>query len=127
MIKLFRLNTGSCGACDQIIDLSIHGDRMLVWAETLQDADVLLITGPITSTIRPLFLEMLKQAGDKPLLAVGQCAMDGRPYAQAGVKALPELETHPRLSYVEGCPVTPERVAEAVRHALAGSARRRPQ
>ena len=85
MIKLFRMNTGSCGACDQIIDLSIHADRMLVWAETLQDADVLMLTGPITSAIRPLFLEMLEQAGDKPLVAIGQCAINGRPYAQGGL------------------------------------------
>ncbi len=124
MIKLFRMNTGSCGACDQIIDLSIHADRMLVWAETLQDADVLMLTGPITSAIRPLFLEMLEQAGDKPLVAIGQCAINGRPYAQGGLAALSELETRARVSRVDGCPVTPEKVAEGVRLALAASVRR---
>lgn len=127
MIKIFRMNTGSCGACDQIIDLSIHADRVLVWAETLQDADVLVLTGPVTALIRPLFLEMLEQAGDKPLLAIGQCAIDGRPYAQGGLAALPELEARARVFRVEGCPVTPEKVAEGVRQALATPVRRSSQ
>lgn len=124
MIKLFRINTGSCGACDQIIDLSVHADRALAWAETIQDADVLLLTGPITSAVRPLFMDMLQQAGNKPLVAVGQCAIDGRPYGPCGVTAQPGLEDHLRLSMVEGCPVTPERVAEVIRQALTGTARR---
>jgi Ni,Fe-hydrogenase III small subunit len=115
MIKLYRLNTGSCGGCDIEIDLAVRGTADLSWAATPQEAHALLLTGPITAGSGGSLLALVRELGEPPLLAVGRCAIDGQPFGAGGVEALSSLVVRLR---VEGCPVTPAAVAAAIREAL---------
>ncbi len=115
MIKLYRINTGSCGGCDVEIGLAVATTDDLAWADTAHEADALLLTGPITASSRSALLALLRELGDVPLLAIGRCAIDGHPFGKAGVEQEDELTVNLR---VEGCPVAPDAVVAALREAL---------
>jgi len=117
MIKVYRINTGSCGGCDVEIEAAISGGRELDWADSPQSADALLLTGPLTPSSRPAFLALWSELGGRvPLLAVGRCAIDGHPFGRGGIAELPQVEA--RL--LEGCPPTPGAIAEAIKRLVAG-------
>ncbi len=115
MIKLYRINTGSCGGCDSEIALAVATDAGLSWASSAATADALLLTGPITLGSQQALQRLLSEIGTVPILAVGQCAIDGSPFGRGGVKELADLVVRLR---VEGCPVTPQAVAQAIREAV---------
>src|SRR5262249_6399491 len=95
MIKVYRVNTGSCGGCDVEIEAAVASSADLAWAETPGSADVLLLTGPLTSSSRPIFLALWNElAGRVPLLATGRCAIDGRPFGRGGIAELPQIAAH---------------------------------
>ncbi len=58
MIKVYRINTGSCGGSDVEIEAAIAAGRELAWADSPRNADVLLLTGPLTAGSRPAFLAL---------------------------------------------------------------------
>ena len=117
MIKVYRINTGSCGGCDVEIEAAVASSAELAWADSPTTADALLLTGPVTSTSRSAFLAIWNElAGRVPLLAIGRCAIDGHPFGRGGIAELPEIE--PRL--LEGCPPTPGAIADAIKRAVAG-------
>lgn len=115
MITLYRLNTGSCGGCDVEIRLAVEAAADLAWAAAPDEADALLLTGPITLGSRAALLDLLRELGARPLLAIGRCAIDGYPFGSGGVKEQPRLAVRLRL---EGCPPTPEEITTAIREAL---------
>ena len=91
-----------------------HAD--LVWADSPADADVLLLTGPLAVGSRAAFLALWQELGDRlPLLAIGRCAIDGRPFGRGGLADSPEIEV--RLT-LDGCPPEPKAIAEAIRKAV---------
>jgi Ni,Fe-hydrogenase III small subunit len=113
MIKVYRVNTGSCGGCDLEIDAALLHDAGLAWADTIADADVLLLTGPLTLGARPAFMALWREYGERiPLLAIGRCAIDGRPFGRGGLAESPEIGAQLTL---DGCPPAPEAIAEAIR------------
>jgi Ni,Fe-hydrogenase III small subunit len=118
MIHVYCLNTGSCGGCDREIAMAVRHDAGLQWAESPQTAEVLLLTGPITSPCKAPLLQLLREVGPRPLLVVGRCAIDGAPFGKGGVREWKaqegdgDLAGQPRL---DGCPTTPEAIAEAIR------------
>jgi Ni,Fe-hydrogenase III small subunit len=112
MIKVYRINTGSCGGCDVEIEAAVAGSADLAWAESPSSADVLVLTGPLTTASRPAFLDIWNElSGRVPLLAVGRCAIDGHPFGRGGIAELPELAA----SLLDGCPPTPGAIVEAIR------------
>jgi Ni,Fe-hydrogenase III small subunit len=114
MIKVYRINTGSCGGCDVEIAAAVASSAHLAWADSPAAADVLLLTGPITSASQPAFLALWGElSGQIPLLAVGRCAIDGHPFGRGGVGELPEV----RALKLDGCPPTPGAIADAIRQA----------
>ena len=118
MIRVYRINTGSCGGCDVEIESAVAEDAELAWADAPDSADVLLLTGPLTAGSRPAFLAIWQElAGRAPLLAVGRCAIDGHPFGHGGVA---ELAGVPALK-LDGCPPTPSAIAEAIRGAAKGN------
>jgi Ni,Fe-hydrogenase III small subunit len=117
MIKIYRVNTGSCGGCDAEIEAAVTSSSALDWADSPQNADALLLTGPLTVASRPAFLALWNEiAGRIPLLAVGRCAIDGHPFGRGGLAELPQLNA--RL--LEGCPPGPDAIAEAIVQAVKG-------
>jgi Ni,Fe-hydrogenase III small subunit len=112
MIKIYRINTGSCGGCDIEIEAVVAAGRDLAWADSPRSADALLLTGPLTPSSRPVFLALWNELGGRvPLLAVGRCAIDGHPFGRGGIAELPELE----VRLLEGCPPTPAAIVEAIK------------
>jgi Ni,Fe-hydrogenase III small subunit len=114
MIKVYRVNTGSCGGCDVEIEAAVASSADLAWAETPGSADVLLLTGPLTSSSRPVFLAIWNGlSGRVPLLAIGRCAIDGHPFGRGGMAELPEVAA----LTLDGCPPSPHAIARAIRDA----------
>ena len=117
MIKVYRMNTGSCGGCDVEIEAVVASNADLAWAEAPGSADVLLLTGPLTSSSRPIFLALWNElAGRVPLLAIGRCAIDGHPFGRGGIAELPDVAA----GTLDGCPPAPHAIAEAIRRAAGG-------
>jgi membrane-bound hydrogenase subunit mbhJ len=111
MIYVYRVNTGSCGGCDVEICAAVEAHQHLAWAATVQDADVVVMTGPITPTSRAALFRLIRDAGDRPLLAIGRCAIDGHPFGKGGVQHVSEVVAHAQL---DGCPPAPEAIAEVI-------------
>jgi Ni,Fe-hydrogenase III small subunit len=117
MIKVYRINTGSCGGCDVEIEAAVASSRELDWADNPEGADALLLTGPLTSGSRPAFLALWHELrGRVPLLAIGRCAIDGHPFGRAGVAELPDVDAH----VVVGCPPAPSAIVQAIKQAVKG-------
>ncbi len=111
------MNTGSCGGCDVEIEAAVANSTDLAWAETPGSADVLLLTGPLTSSSRPIFLALWNElAGRVPLLAIGRCAIDGHPFGRGGIAEQPQVMART----LDGCPPAPHAIVEAIKHAAAG-------
>lgn len=115
MIKLYRINTGSCGGCDIEISIAVATDAELTWAASPYEADALLLTGPITLGSRADFVRLLRDLEDIPLLAIGRCSIDGQPFGRGGVQEFRDLVVRLQL---DGCPPAPEMIANAIREAL---------
>ncbi|NJL34247.1 MAG: NADH:ubiquinone oxidoreductase [Chloroflexaceae bacterium] len=90
MIKLYKINTGSCGGCDIEIALAVAQATDLAWAATPYDADALLLTGPITAGSRNAVLALVGGAPLPPVLAIGRCALDGHPFGEGWGAADPD-------------------------------------
>jgi Ni,Fe-hydrogenase III small subunit len=117
MIRVYRINTGSCGGCDVEIESAVANSADLAWAETPGSADVLLLTGPLTSSSRPVFLALWSElAGRVPLLAIGRCAIDGHPFGRGGIAELPEVMART----LDGCPPAPHAIVEAIKRIVNG-------
>ncbi len=112
MIKVYRINTGSCGGCDVEIEALVASGRALAWADSPHSADALLLTGPLTAGSRPAFLALWDALGGRvPLLAVGRCAIDGHPFGRGGIAELPQIEAQ----LLDGCPPAPSAIIEAIK------------
>ncbi|MGQ9548566.1 MAG: NADH:ubiquinone oxidoreductase [Roseiflexus sp.] len=117
MILVYRFNTGSCGGCDLEVTAAIAATDDIDWAATPYEADVLLLTGPLTASTKTAFMALLRELENRaPIIAVGRCAIDGRPFGRGGIAAVPTLTAHLSL---DGCPPTPAQIVEAIR-AIAG-------
>src|SRR5262245_10132876 len=123
MIKVFRINTGSCGGCDLEIGSAMAADTGLAWADSPADADLLLLTGPLTVGSRAAFMALWRDLGQRvPLLAIGRCAIDGRPFGRGGLTESLEIEA--RLT-LDGCPPEPKAIVEAIRKAVGANKEQR--
>jgi Ni,Fe-hydrogenase III small subunit len=115
MIAIYCINTGSDGSDDRAIRAAVASHADLLWAATPFEADVLLLTGPLTPPCHAPLRALLQVVSDKPLLAVGRSAQDGHPYGAGGVAVLPDIHVQ---HYVAGNPPEPAAIAEAVRGVL---------
>jgi len=116
MIKVYRINTGSCGGCDLEISKAVAMSKDLRIADSPEEADVLLLTGPITPGSRPAFLALWRELGGRiPLVAVGRCAIDGHPFGAGGLAEQPTISARLKL---DGCPPDPQAITTAIVQAL---------
>lgn len=123
MIKVFRVNTGSCGGCDAEIDAAVAASADVVWAASPYDADVLLLTGPLTSGSRRVFVGIWQElSGRVPLVAIGRCAIDGHPFGRGGLAESPQIIT--RLK-IDGCAVDAQAITNAIRDAVGKNERKK--
>lgn len=85
----------------------------IAWAATPHEADVLLITGPLTHSAKAALVALMQESEDRaPILAVGRCAIDGHPFGRGGLAGAPGLTV--RLT-LDGCPPEYARIIDAIR------------
>lgn len=112
-LSIREVDAGSCNGCEleiqalsnPVYDLERFGLRFVA---SPRHADVLLVTGPVTTNMR----EALKRAYDatpdpKWVVAVGACALDGGLFAgsyavMGGVGSVIPVDLH-----IRGCPPSP--------------------
>lgn len=115
MIKVLRVNTGSCGGCDLEIEVLLASETDFALADSVHNADVVLLTGPLTLGSRPFFQALLAEIGSIPLVAVGGCAIDGSPFGRGGITLLPDLPDLAVAARISGCPPDAGAIAETLR------------
>jgi Ni,Fe-hydrogenase III small subunit len=112
-LSIREVDAGSCNGCE----LEIHALNNIVYdlerfglrfVASPRHADVLLVTGPVTTNMREA-LERTYQATPAPkwVVAVGDCARDGGVFSESyacvgGVSAVLPVDLH-----IRGCPPSP--------------------
>src|SRR5580692_5454088 len=128
-LAIRHVNTGSCNGCELelralnnvLYDLERFGLRFV---ESPRQADVLLVTGPLTRNLRAA-LDQAWDATPEPkwVVAVGDCAVDGGvfkgSYAVLGGAGL----SVPVDLTIGGCPPPPARVLAGLRTLLEANAK----
>ena len=119
-LAILHVTAGGCGGCATEIDalrgvaydLERHG---LAFVGNPRQADVLLVTGPLTAAMRTA-MEGVWTAMPEPrwVVAVGACAIDGGVFAgsyavQGGIGIALPVDL-----IVEGCPPSPASVLSAL-------------
>lgn len=116
MIKIYRMNTGSCGGCDAELDAAVFLNADLAWTSDPLEADVLVLTGPLTTASKPAFMATWQGLAEKvPLVAVGRCSIDGYPYGRGGLADNPDVQATIKI---DGCPPEPAAIAAGLRESL---------
>jgi len=112
-LSIREVDAGSCNGCELeihalnniVYDLERFGFRFVA---SPRHADVLLVTGPVTTNMREALARTCQATPDpKWVVAVGDCARDGGIFAgsyacEGGVSAVVPVDLH-----VRGCPPSP--------------------
>ena len=130
-LSIRQVDAGSCNGCEleiQVLgtpfyDLERFGLRFVA---SPRHADVLLVSGPVTTNMREA-LERTYAATPDPkwVVAVGDCARDGGLFAESyavtgGVSAVIPVDLH-----IAGCPPSPVQLLSGLLALLEAAARRR--
>lgn len=119
-LSLRLVDAGSCNACELELnalsnpyyDLERFGLRFVA---SPRHADVLLVTGPVTKNMREALLRTYDaMPAPKWVVAVGDCAACGGPYADSyacerGVEAMLPVDLR-----IVGCPPSPNQLLEGL-------------
>lgn len=119
-LKLRQVSAGGCNACElelgAIANVNFDAQRFgIEWVASPRHADALVLTGPLTRTMRDA-VRMAWDAMPEPrfLVAVGACTISGGLYEHAeGVDRTFLTEVGPAL-FVPGCPAHPLTIINAI-------------
>jgi Ni,Fe-hydrogenase III small subunit len=128
-LSIREVDAGSCNGCEleihalnnAVYDLERFGIRFVA---APRHADVLLVTGPVTTNMREGLLRTYHAMPDpKWVVAVGDCALDGGCFAGSyavigGVDRVVPVDLH-----IRGCPPSPMRLLEGLLALLQGVSR----
>jgi Ni,Fe-hydrogenase III small subunit len=127
-LAIRHVNTGSCNGCELELralrnvfyDLERFGLRFV---DSPRHADVLLVTGPLSQTMREA-LEAAWDAmpGPKWVVAVGDCAVDGGVFKGSYAVLGGAGASVPVDLTISGCPPTPARLLAGLRALLEANA-----
>jgi Ni,Fe-hydrogenase III small subunit len=124
-LSIREVDTGSCNGCELEIhalnnpfyDLERFGLRFVA---SPRHADVLLVTGPLTTNMREALERTWRATPDpKWVVAVGDCALDGGLFAGSyacvgGISAAVPVDIH-----IRGCPPSPTQLLKGLLALLA--------
>lgn len=119
-LALYALDPGSCGGCELelralrgvVYDLTRFGLRFV---DSPRQADVLLVTGPVTRTLRPALQQAWDAAPDpRFVIAIGDCAIDGGVFKGSYAIAGGLDSTLPVDLVIRGCPPSPTELLEGL-------------
>jgi Ni,Fe-hydrogenase III small subunit/ferredoxin len=119
--RLFRINTGSCNGCDvEFVATAFvpkfHVDQLgIELVENIEDANMLLVTGPMTARSKGFFEEAIAKV--KPpyvVVGVGTCSVTTGIFRDSYAIYGP-LDKYIDVDVnVAGCPPRPQAIAEAI-------------
>jgi len=121
---VFHLNTGSCNGCDiELVALfgpSYDVERLGVkLTGTPRHADIVVITGPVTSQSKDRMLRVLSQVPDpKVIVALGSCPASGNVFKDSYSIEAPLDKWVPVDVYVAGCSPKPEAIIDGILKAV---------
>jgi Ni,Fe-hydrogenase III small subunit len=126
-LSIRQVDAGSCNGCE----LEIHAlnnafydlERLgLRFVASPRHADVLMVTGPVTKSMRQALLRTYNATPDpKWVVAVGNCAADGGIFAGSyavvgGVEEVVPVDLH-----IRGCPPSPTELLKGLMALLDGT------
>jgi Ni,Fe-hydrogenase III small subunit len=115
-LSIREVDAGSCNGCELEIhalgnafyDLERFGLRFVA---SPRHADVLLVTGPVSKSMREALARTYNATPDpKWVVAVGDCAVDGGIFAGSYAVAGGVHNVVPVDLHIRGCPPTPEQL-----------------
>ena len=127
-LALYPLATGDCGGCMlewAMLRSAAYGLEPfgLTVLDTPVGADVLLVTGAMTrALVAPVQNALNAMATPRWVVAIGDCAVDGGPFAASAAVAGGVQAAIPVDLAVPGCPPTPAAMLDALRTLLAVNA-----
>ncbi len=116
-LALRHIDVGSCNACEHELtavsspyyDMARHGLGIVA---SPRHADVLLVTGPVTTRMRePLLKAYESMPEPRTVAALGDCAMGCGVLGDAAALAPPLDELLPVAVRIPGCPPSPDAIA----------------
>lgn len=121
---IYHLNTGSCNGCD-IELVALLGPRFDVerfgvkLTGTPRHADIVVVTGPVTTQSKDRMLRVLSQVPDpKVVVSLGSCPMSGNVFKGSySVEGPLDKWVHVDVQ-VGGCPPKPEAMIDGIVKAL---------
>ncbi|WP_084154285.1 NADH-quinone oxidoreductase subunit B family protein [Citrifermentans bremense] len=123
-VRLFRINTGSCNGCDVELAVTAAVDEFDVeqlgcrYTEEPHEADILLITGPLTVRARNEALRLYAEAPEtKVTVAVGVCPVSGGVFRDSYAVDGPVQRYLPVDLNVPGCPPRPQALLAGIAQA----------
>ena len=129
-LALYVVDGGSCGGCELelrmldgvVYDLARFGLRIV---DSPRQAEVLLVTGPVTRALQAALRQAWEAAPDPRLVvAIGDCAIDGGVFKGSYAVAGGVDTTLPVDLVVRGCPPSPMEVMEGLLLLLGAVSRR---
>jgi NADH-quinone oxidoreductase B subunit len=117
---VIHFNTGGCNGCDIELVAALTPrfdvERFGILLEgSPRHADILAVTGPITSQIKDRLVRIYEQMPDpKLVVAIGSCALSGAPFkdcycVHGGIDSVLPVD-----AYVAGCPPKPEAIIDGI-------------
>jgi Ni,Fe-hydrogenase III small subunit len=119
-LALRHVDAGSCNGCEHELTLTTSPyydlERFgLAIVASPRHADVLLVTGAVTTRMRePLLIAYRAMPEPRRVAAVGDCALGCNLLGEAGCFAEPLESLLPVDARIPGCPPAPDVIAEAL-------------
>lgn len=127
-LAIRHVNAGSCNGCElelrALLGPLYAMERFgLRFVESPRHADVLLVTGPVTRTLRDALEQAWDAAPDpKWVVAVGDCAVDGGVFKGSYAVLDGAGSVLPVDLTISGCPPSPARLLAGLRALLEANA-----
>ncbi|MBC7963546.1 MAG: 4Fe-4S dicluster domain-containing protein [Steroidobacteraceae bacterium] len=120
-VRLYRINAGSCNGCDVELATTASVARFDVerwgcrYSESPADADIVLITGPLTVRVRDKVLRLYGEVSEpKVTVAVGVCPISGGVFRDSYAVVGPIDRYLPVDINVPGCPPHPRALGAGI-------------
>ena len=125
-VRLYRINAGSCNGCDVELATTAAVARFDVerlgcrYTEATAEADIVLITGPLTVRVRDKVLRLYGEVSEpKVTVAVGICPISGGVFRDSYAVEGPIDRYLPVDINIPGCPPHPQALVAGIAKAAA--------